>query len=60
MRIIIEWQARKYRRFVGDFEEALRLLYKHGDFAHDETDEVIAELWDTWHEMKAELPRGEE
>ena len=60
MRIIIEWRVCVYRRFIDEFEEELRRRYKHGDFAHDETYMLIADLWDAWHELKADLPRGGE
>lgn len=60
MRIIIEWQVRVYQVFVEDFEMMLRDKYKHGDFAHDESATLIADLWDAWHELKADLPRGGE
>ena len=60
MRIIIEWQARRYRRFIDEYEQLLRRHYKHGNFAHDETINAIADLWDAWHDLKAGLPRGGE
>ena len=60
MKITFEHGVDEYRRFVHEFELVLRGHYKHGNFAHDETINAIADLWDAWHELKADLPRGEE
>ena len=49
-----------HREELRSFELALRERYKHGNFEHDETHEVVGDLWDEWHELKADLPRGEE
>lgn len=60
MRIIIEWRVRRYQWFVKEFEERLRRRYKYGEFVHEETATLFTDLWDEWHELKADLSRSED
>ncbi len=46
-----------YQVFVDEFEGRLRQERKHGDHT-DKAAMLIDNLWDAWHEMKADLPRG--
>ena len=49
----------EFRSFIWDFEQALRAKWKWGEWDSEETQKVIEELWETWHEGKANLPRGD-
>ena len=45
--------ALDYKMIIWDFENELRAKWKYGEYG-DETHEVLDELWDRWHEIKAE------
>ena len=45
--------ALDYKMIVWDFENELRGKRKYGEYS-DETHEVLDELWDRWHDIKAE------
>ena len=49
-----------WRSFVWNFEQELHKRWKWGEFEHDETHKLIEELWERWHELKSDLPRGGE
>ena len=48
-----------YRYFIAEFERVLRFEWKHRDNT-DEDALVVDRLWDLWHNLKADLPRGGE
>ena len=48
-----------YQVFVDEFEGRLRQERKHGDHT-DKAATLIDNLWEAWHEMKDDLPRGGE
>ena len=45
--------ALDYKLIIYDFENELRAKRKYGEYG-DETHEALDELWDRWHEIKAE------
>ena len=49
-----------WRCFVDAFEEKLRRQWKWGEWKHDETHQAIEDLWEDWHELKADLPKSGE
>jgi hypothetical protein len=45
--------ALDYKMIVWDFENELRAKRKYGEYS-DEVHGVLDELWDRWHDIKAE------
>ena len=44
-----------YIILIDEFEMRLRACRKHRDYGHEVT-KLLDELWDFWHELKADLP----